>query len=163
MGYDPLSVTEEQYTTPGTLGELELENTTSIRFKIALETGKIKLQQPTPSSLKKIEDSSETLGDILTLSEVDKGVLALALELKEGDLSPVIVSDDYSIQNVADQLNIQYLSLANLGIRYQFSWILSCPACHKKYPPTAANRTCLVCGTPLKRRVHGKKPSRRPG
>jgi len=159
MGYDPLSIKEDQFTTPLTTSELKYETTTSLRFKIAIETGKIKLQSPSKSFLKRIEESSSKIGDFSTLSEVDKEVLALALELKEDNLFPVIVSDDYSIQNVADQLGIQYVSLSTFGIRYQFKWILYCPACHRRSHPTPTKKVCSICGTQLKRRVLSKKKS----
>ena len=158
MGYDPLSIKEDQFTTPSTTSELEYETTTSLRFKIAIETGKIKLQSPSQSFLKRIEESSSKIGDFSTLSEVDKEVLALALELKENNLFPIIVSDDYSIQNVADKLDIQYVSLSTFGIRYQFQWILYCPACHRRFP-TTTKKVCTICGTQLKRRVLSKKKS----
>lgn len=161
MGYDPLSIKEDQFTIPSLMSELEYKTTTSLRFRVAIETGKIKLQNPSQRFLKRIEETSSKIGDFSSLSEVDKEVLALALELKENDLSPVIVSDDYSIQNVADQLGIQYVSLATFGIRYRFKWILYCPACHRRFSPFPARKVCTICGTQLKRRVLGKKPSRK--
>jgi len=161
MGYNPLGIKEEQFTTPSLMSELEYETTTSLRFKLAVETGKIKLQNPSQRFLKKIEESSSSVGDFSSLSEVDRDVLALALELKESNLSPVIVSDDYAIQNVADRLGIQYMSLTTFGIRYQFKWILYCPACHRRFAPSPEKKVCPVCGTQLKRRVLGRRPSRK--
>jgi len=76
----------------------------------------------------------------------------VAVELKQKGFSPTIVSDDYSIQNVADQLKLEYTSLSNLGIRYRFHWLHYCPACHRKYPPSTSNKTCNICGTLLRRR-----------
>lgn len=160
MGYDPLLINEDQFTTPSLKRELEHETTVSLRFKIAVETGKIKLKYPSEKSLKIIESLSSRTGDLFSLSEVDKEVLALALELRERNHSLIIVSDDYSVQNVADQLNIKYTSLTNLGIRYRFHWILYCTACHRRFPPTHSQKRCLICGTPLKRRVVNKTPSR---
>jgi UPF0271 protein len=161
MGYDPLSIKEDQFTTPATLNELSYDTTTSIRFRVAVEIGKIQLQQPSPVFLDQINKASSMLGDILQLSDIDKELLALALELKEKHLSPVIISDDYSVQNVADQFSISYLSLSTFGIRYQFKWILNCPACHRRYPPYPKVKICPICGTQLKRRVLGKKPAQK--
>ena len=161
MGYNPLTIKEDQYTTPSTLTELAQETTTSLRFRVAIETNKIHLQLPSSIFLDRIKTLSSHLGDFLKLSEVDKEILALALELKEKKLAPVIVSDDYSIQNVANQMGIQYTSLSTFGIRYQFQWILSCPACHRRFPSYPVINLCPVCGTQLKRRVFRKKPSRK--
>ena len=161
MGYDPLSIGEEQFTTQSLIDELSYETAASLRFKIAIETGKIKLRIPSHKSLREIEEASSKLGDFSSLSEVDKEVLALALELKESGFSPVLVSDDYAVQNVADQLGLEYASLSTFGIRYRFQWILYCPACHRRFPPTPPLKACNVCGTLLKRRVLRKIPTRR--
>ena len=160
LGYDPLTIKEEQFTTPSLLKELEYETTSSLRFRLAIEAGKIRLQQPSEKFLKEIEESSRRIGDFAKLSEVDREVLALAFELKKEGFSPIIVSDDYSVQNIADKLGIEYASLATFGIRYHFKWALYCPACHRRFPPTYAHRACSICGTTLKRRVLRGMPAR---
>ncbi|MDH5754641.1 MAG: ribonuclease VapC, partial [Candidatus Bathyarchaeota archaeon] len=84
-------------------------------------------------------------------------VLALALELKTHGYSPLIATDDYSIQNVANQMDIEFASLATFGIRFRLQWIRYCPACHKRYPADYKSRRCEVCGTELKRKPLRKK------
>jgi UPF0271 protein len=88
----------------------------------------------------------------------DKQVLALALELKDIGYQPQIVTDDYSIQNVANQLSIQFAPLMTFGIRYRFLWALYCPACHRKYPADYRSKRCEICGTELKRKPLEKTP-----
>ncbi|MDQ1279957.1 MAG: endoribonuclease Nob1 [Thermoproteota archaeon] len=156
MGYNPLSIEEEQFAVNAVASELSFEDAASTRFRMAVDVGKVKLRDPSTKSVKKVEEVSKRLGDSLSLSEVDRGVLALALELKESGFTPFIVSDDYAVQNVADQLGIGYSSLSNFGIRYRFQWILVCPACHRRYPPTFSQKECSICGTILKRRVQRK-------
>ncbi len=102
--------------------------------------------------LDRISESAKTVGDVLFLSEVDLEVLALALELKSLGYSPFIVTDDYSIQNVADQVDVEFASLMTFGIRFRQHWIMYCPACFRKYPPDYKNENCQVCGTRLKRK-----------
>jgi len=92
------------------------------------------------------------------LSEVDLQVLALALELKSTGLSPFIVTDDYSIQNVANKIGVNFTSLMTYGIRFRFNWILYCPACHRKFPSDCKFKSCEVCGTKLKRKPLKKTP-----
>ena len=96
------------------------------------------------------------VGDLRFLSEADIQVLALALELKDKDCNPHIVTDDYSIQNVANKLGIQFAPLITFGIRYRFSWTLYCPACFRKYAADHRSKRCEVCGTELKRKPTGK-------
>jgi UPF0271 protein len=161
MGYDPLSISEKQVTTPSISDELRIENMIWLRFKMACESGKLEMLSPSPHALKIVEELAKKTGDFGRLSLVDREVLAVAEELRQKGFSPVIVSDDYSIQNVADQLKLEYTSLSTLGIRQRFQWIPYCPACHRRYPSTSSMKQCSICGTPLKRRPRRKALARK--
>ncbi len=155
-GFDPFSVGEEQYTVPMVRGEIAGNTMAWVRFKTAVESGKLRVKMPRIYALKEVKASSKLVGDMFFLSEADLQVLALALELKMRGYSPLIATDDYSIQNVANQLGIEFASLATFGIRFRLEWIRYCPACHRKYPADYGFKKCEVCGTELKR-----KPLRR--
>lgn len=157
-GFDPLSVSEEQYTVPTVREELIADTLPWVRFNAAVESGKLKVKMPDEASINRIKVSSKTVGDILYLSEADLHVLALALELRDAGYSPSIVTDDYSIQNVANQIRIDFVSLMTFGIRFRMHWILYCPACHRKYPADYKMKKCKVCGTTLKRKPLSKQP-----
>lgn len=131
------------------------------RFKTAAESGKLVVKTPSSVFLEKVNESSKVVGDVLFLSEVDKQVLALALELKSFGENPLIVTDDYSIQNVANQLGLEFASLITFGIRYRLNWAIYCPACHRKYPSDFKSKTCVACGTGLKRKPLKKTPVRK--
>ena len=134
---------------------------TWLRFKTAVENRKLKVKAPSDEFLKKIEDSAITVGDSFFLSETDKQLLALALELKAAGYKPQIVSDDYSIQNVATKMEIEYSALATFGIRRLLEWVRYCPACHKEYSADYGRATCTICGTELKRKPRKKfKPQK---
>lgn len=128
-----------------------------LRFNAAVESGKLKVKMPEEQSVKRVKESSKTVGDVLYLSEADVHVLALALELKNAGYMPFIVTDDYSIQNVAHQIGVGFTSLMTFGIRFRFYWILYCPACHHKYPADYKLKNCKICGTELKRKPLAKK------
>ena len=155
-GFDPLSIRDAQYTVPAVRNELASHSLSLTRLNAAVEGGKLEVREPNPEYVKKIETSSMAVGDLRFLSDADLQVLALALELKEKGYSPHIVTDDYSIQNVANQLGIQFAPLMTFGIRYRFRWILYCPACHRKYAPNHRSKRCGVCGTELRRKPAGK-------
>jgi UPF0271 protein len=156
-GFDPLSIEGKHYTVPKVKDEITENSMSDVRFKIAVENGKLKVKVPDETSLRKIRASATVVGDTFFLSETDLQVLALALELKAEGYSPLIVTDDYSIQNVANQVGIEFASLATYGIRRRLHWVRYCPACHRKYPADSKQKTCEVCGTPLKRKpVRGK-------
>jgi len=156
-GFDPLSISGEQYSVPTVKEELLVDTMPWIRFNAAVESGKLKVQMPSQRSIDKVKESSKTVGDALFLSEADMHVLALALELKDAGYSPSIVTDDYSIQNVANQIGISFTSLMTFGIRFRLYWILYCPACHRKYPADYRLKKCRICGTELKRKPLSKK------
>jgi len=138
--------------------ELAPNSLPSIRFNTAIESGKLKVRSPNTRFINRVKEASRTVGDVRFLSEVDMQVLALALEFKSKGHAPLIVTDDYSIQNVANQIAVNFASLMTFGIRFRLHWLLYCPACHRKYPPDYKPRLCEVCGTRLKRKPLRKTP-----
>ncbi len=152
MGYDPLSVSDAQFTVPSVLEELGPRTTGMLRFRVAEQTGKLRILQPSDGFVNRIKLLSTDAGDIRVLSDVDIQILALALQLKNEGKNPVIVSDDYSIQNIAERIEVEYKSLATLGIQHQLDWLLYCPACYRGYPSSYDKKTCKICGTMLKRK-----------
>jgi UPF0271 protein len=151
-GFDPFSVNEDQATVPSVEEELRTNSITWVRFKTAAENGRIKIKTPTEEYWNKVKASANKVGDAFFLSETDMQLLALALELKAAGCNPQIVTDDYSIQNVATQMGIEFASLATFGIRRLLEWMRYCPACHKEYPADYNSKKCTVCGTELKRK-----------
>ena len=156
-GFDPLSIEGEHYTVQKVEDEIAENSMSDVRFRIAVENGKLRVKTPNEASVEKIKASATNVGDTFFLSETDLQVLALALELKTEGYAPLIVTDDYSIQNVANQAGIEFASLATYGIRRRLQWVRYCPACHRKYPADSKQKTCEVCGTTLKRKpIRGK-------
>ena len=127
-----------------------------MRFQTALESGKVQVKAPTEKTAAKTKNSASKAGDFHKLSETDLQLLSLALQLKDEGYMPQIVSDDYSIQNVAKQLGIEFSALATFGIKRQIEWIRYCPACYKQYPANSKFVECQVCGTELKRKPKKK-------
>jgi UPF0271 protein len=156
-GFDPFSIAEKQYTVPTVRDEIRENSMAWVRFKTAMDSGKLLMRPPKKIFMDKVKTSATIIGDAFFLSNADLQVLALALELKADGYSPLIVTDDYSIQNVANQIGIEFTSLATFGIRFRLRWIRYCPACHKKYPADYKLRKCEVCGTELKRKSVKKK------
>jgi UPF0271 protein len=155
-GFDPLSIRSIQYSVPEVEKELIAGSLPWTRLKTALEVGKVKIGIPKLNYLERIKIQSKQAGDLLFLSHADNQVLALALQFKDAGLDCEIVTDDYSIQNVANQLGIKFVPLMTFGIRFRFRWRIYCPACYRKYPTDFTSKQCITCGTQLKR-----KPIRR--
>lgn len=157
VGFDPFSISEDQYTVPMLKQEIIEGFMPWVRFKTAVENGKLKIKKPSRAFMEKVKATATAIGETFFLSETDLQVLALALELKTSGYSPLIASDDYSIQNVADKMGIKFTSLATFGIRFQLKWVRYCPACRKKYPADYKSKKCKVCGTELKRKPLRKR------
>lgn len=155
VGLDPSSISEDQYTVPMVREEIIEGTMPWVRFKTAIGSGKLKVRKPDRPFLEKVKTTAANAGETL-LSETDLQVLALALQLKMRGYSPLIATDDYSIQNVANLMGIEFTSLATFGIRFQLKWIRYCPACHRKYPADYKSKKCKVCGTELKRKPLNK-------
>ena len=155
-GFDPLTAQEEQYTVPEVRNELVADSMNVVRFNAAVESGKLTIRSPESSVLDEVKEASRKVGDIRYLSEADLQVLALALELKGNGLAPLIVTDDYSIQNVANKIGIDFTSLITFGIKVRIKWTLYCPGCYRKYLSDYKYETCEVCGTEIKRKPKKK-------
>jgi len=151
-GFDPFALSEEQVTAPKVEEEIRRNSVVKVRFETAVENGKLKVKMPSEGFTNRVKASAAKVGDSFKLSETDLQLLALALELKASGYTPQIVTDDYSIQNVATQNGIEFLALATFGIKRLLEWIRYCPACHKEYPANFKFQECQVCGTLLKRK-----------
>jgi len=160
-GYDPFISCGEQVTVPKVEDELLRNNMIKTRFQTAVESGRIRIVSPTLEATTVVRSYAAKVGDSHKLSETDLQVLSLAFELKNQGRSPQIITDDYSIQNVARESGIEFLALATFGIKRLLEWIRYCPACHKQYPEKTKYKECQVCGTVLKRKP--RKPSSRIG
>lgn len=155
MGLDPLGLELETYSVPEVTEELRNQTGPAYRLSASVAAGKLKIHSPTRESLDEVAKNATLLGDQLSLSKADSGVLALALDLRREGMDPTIVSDDYAVQNVAESVHLAYQSLATWGIRQRFDWTYFCPACYRRYSGSQTE-VCQVCGTKLKR-----KPLRR--
>jgi endoribonuclease Nob1 len=151
-GFDPFSLGTEQVTVPKVEEEILRNSMIKMRFETAVESGKVKVKAPTQEFSDSAKAYASKVGDSFKLSEADMQLLALALELKAAGYTPQIVTDDYSIQNVATQMGIGFLALATFGIKRLLEWIRYCPACHKQYPANTKSKECQICGTELKRK-----------
>jgi len=127
--------------TPGVVRELNREEMGE-RLEMLLAT-KIRVSSPTDRSMRIVMDAAERTGDSRRLSETDKELLGLAL-----DLGYELISDDYSIQNLARVLGVPCRGMDQKGIAEVFEWQAKCKGCGKVFP--ADVRICDVCGTETK-------------
>jgi len=158
-GFNPLSIHDEVYSVPDVRRELTKSPMAKLRFDTAVKAGRLKICEPKIQYLNKAREASVEVGDLISLSEADMKILALAIQLKREGYAPTIITDDYSIQNVAKKLSLNYMSIAIFGIKFHLKWLLYCPACRRKYPSDYKFEKCEICGTKLKRKPLSKSPA----
>ena len=155
-GYDPFSSKRRNITVPKVKDEIKRNSILLLRFEMAIENGKIQLKTPLEKHKMKVKAVANKMGDLHLLSKTDLDVLAVASELQIEGLKPKIVTDDYSIQNVASKMKIEFIPLTTGGINQIFEWIRYCPACYKKFLSNYKMASCSICGTKLKRKPKRK-------
>jgi len=132
---------DEWFTTSSVITEVKLGRQ-GRDLEILQETA-IKVMEPDSDSIKKIEETAKSTGDFDSLSKTDMEILALALFLKAQ-----LISDDYSVQNIASVLKIPYKTdLA--GIRKIIIWTYRCKGCGKYYEKMQPD--CPICGSEIRR------------
>ncbi|MCS7120966.1 MAG: hypothetical protein RMJ07_02365 [Nitrososphaerota archaeon] len=151
-GFDPMNTNLPIYSVPAVGNELTEGSLPKIRFDASVQKRKINIMQPDVIFIEMVKEISEEIGDLTHLSDSDVQILALAAKLKSDGYLPTIITDDYSIQNVARQMGICFEPLLTFGIRFHFKWLLYCPGCRKKYQPDYRKPVCEICGTQLKRK-----------
>jgi UPF0271 protein len=110
---------------------------------IKLSTVNPKTFEPSELALEEIKAVAKVTGDLEKLSKTDLKIIALAKER-----NATILSDDYSVQNVAERMKIPYMSIFSKEITKLITWKKYCSACKKHYN---SGSTCKMCGGNLKR------------
>jgi UPF0271 protein len=148
----------KMYTTPLVIDEARGRGHASFLRKEAQHARDLAVMEATPEVVTSVRNQIRQMGESTKLSETDISVISLALYLKnEGNPDVVIMSDDYSLQNVAAAIGLQTKSSNTQGIAKQIEWIYYCPACFREYRRPPKDMLCQVCGTKLKRKPTTKK------
>jgi UPF0271 protein len=145
-----------QFTTPSVLSELPRDMVDTATQLPLLNERSIEIVAPNSAYLQEIDDTIKIAGE-KSISTTDRSLLALSLELKDKGHRPVLVSDDYALQNLAEILGITYLPYVERGIRKRYTWRLVCPACFREYVASSGLEICSVCGTRLKRKARSSR------
>ncbi|MBC7121070.1 MAG: nucleotide-binding protein [Candidatus Methanosuratus sp.] len=155
-GFNPRLVEGIHYITPGVEAELYAGRTKSVT-EISIASGRLKVRVPRPEFVAVVKTRASSTGDLRVLSSTDLEVVALALELDSEGASVLVVSDDYSLQNLCTLLSIDFRPMVTKGISEEFWWFLFCPACGATYDQSKKLTACQVCGHALKRKVYSKR------
>jgi UPF0271 protein len=157
MGYMATDVDAEHFSVPSVRDELTEGGLHRIRFDNAARSGHLKVLSPASRFLEDVCEVAKEMGEEGALSAADMQLLALGLYLQSDGKTPTVVSDDYSVQNLANRLGLGFKSLATPGIQQMFEWMVYCPGCRRRFEELQRGNTCPICGTELKRKPGEKK------
>lgn len=150
QGYN-LSSDEEYYTVPEVLDEIK-EELGRMRYESAQSSGRLREVIPEKIWINELESKSRLAGEAHKLSITDKRLLSLGLQLKSEGKEPTIVTDDYSVQNMAARLGLRFVSQVTKGIKKVLNWVIYCPGCRRRFDSQQEDNICPICGTELKRK-----------
>ena len=140
-------------TTPGVTNEFSPGGKDNRNFEFLLSKG-LEVLTPSKESLDTIIKKSKETGDKTRLSNTDVEILALALDIKNNNDNVIILTDDYSIQNLAEALKIEYQSINQKVITKSFKWDFRCPGCNRRFKQSI--KICPICGTETKISIYDK-------
>ena len=144
------------YTSPQILGEVSKGRGLGVKVSALMESGRLRIVDADKESLNKVLETAKNSTDT-KLSNADISLLALAVFLRVGGREVTVVSDDYSIQNVASHLGLKFSSVMTQGIGKTVKWIVYCSGCGKSFSRDVTKR-CDVCGTEIKRKFGSNRP-----
>ena len=139
------------FTTSQVLTEIK-DLKSQIFLENAIQENHITIKEPEVRDINEVEDVIKRSGDLLRLSNVDINIIALALTLKQKGDHPILVTDDYSIQNVLKIIDMPFRSVLTRGIEDVVGWIKFCKGCKKIYPSDYPDADCEICGSPISRK-----------
>ena len=122
----------------------ELEAESGYRFD-ALEGGGMRLHVPDEGAVETVERAARTTGDATELSRTDRRLVAAAFEL-----GATLVTDDYAMQNVADELDVAVDAVATAGNDERRDWDHQCQGCGREFDEN--HDRCPICGSDLSRK-----------
>ncbi|MDD4566712.1 hypothetical protein L21_1241 [Methanoculleus chikugoensis] len=129
-------------TTPSVVAELS-DTHAKCRFEVLSAAG-LRVREPREEDLSRVDAAALRTGDAGVLSGTDRDILALALEL-----SAVLVTDDFAVQNVAHRLGIETRSIRQRPAR-PIRWRYRCSGCGRYWKEPG---DCPICGAPIKRKL----------
>ena len=128
------------YTVPEVTRELR-SSEAEVALQEFLKEG-LKIESPLKTDVALVTEKAKSTGDYLRLSQADIDLLAKALEV-----SGTLVTDDYSIQNVAARLGIETQQIQQARIKRVLKWRRRCVGCGRLYE---SETICPVCGSDVK-------------
>lgn len=146
----PFTGTGSYYTTPQVVEEVRHIRPARLSLEGLIEGGRLQVLEPSKESMAKVRALAGCYGAASRLSEADLSVLALALTLRQKGHTATILSDDYTVENLASLMGLGFKPTGTTGIRQTYRWVYYCPGCGRRF--REAQEQCDVCGSRVRRR-----------
>ena len=125
-----------------------------LMFDMAIDEGKLVIQDVPLEYISCVNDIISESGDILRLSVPDKKLISLAYMLAEEGRNVKVISDDYTIQNTLKIMEIPYSGIITDGIKEVYNWKKVCEGCKKEFDEDYPFDDCEICGSKIfKKRI----------
>lgn len=116
---------------------------TSYVYNLVCGELNISIVEPFLEFVNQIKETARDMGQE-NLSNPDIEVLALALQFSKKE-NVLIITDDYGIKNVANQLSISTQGIKNTAGKQKRKYKFKCKGCSKIYKFTVND--CDICGS----------------
>lgn len=150
----PFSSQEQCFTTSLVFEEIKHIKKSHDAIQALIDLGRLKIIEPEQKNTNFILEKANNTGDLSELSKQDVSVLALCMQLN-GEL----VTDDYTVSNVAKHLNLKVIPIMTRGISKVLDSVYLCPACNKVFEKIT---DCPICGSKLKKKSSERKSHSNP-
>ncbi len=150
----PFSSQEQSFTTPLVFEEIKHIKKNHDAVQALIDLDRLRIIEPEKKFTDLILEKASQTGDLPDLSKGDVSVLALCMQLN-GEL----VTDDYTVSNVAKHLDLKVIPIMTKGISKVLESVYFCPACGKVLKKMS---DCPICGNKLRKRSAKRKSSSNP-
>ncbi|MHB1260937.1 MAG: NOB1 family endonuclease [Thermoplasmatota archaeon] len=142
-------------TTPEAAAEVSPGGRDARRYEDWRSLG-LEVRDPAAAWRSKVEEAGARAGNLARLSPADQSLLALALELGK---DATLVTDDYTMLDLAARLGVRTQTVNQEGIRTQLDFRPRCTGCGRWFEAMPKSEDCPVCGSAVKPRPwKGPKP-----
>lgn len=131
-------------TTPEAAAEVSPGGRDARRYEDWLSLG-LQVREPAAGARLRVEDAAAAAGTQARLSPADLSLLALASEL-----GATLVTDDYTMLDVANRLGVRTQTVNQAGIAGTLDFRPRCSGCGRWFDAPQKNDECPVCGSPVK-------------
>ncbi len=129
------------WTTPEAAAEVTPGGRDARRFD-GWQAAGLQVRSASPDAMRRVEETAMRAGNLGRLSAADLSLLALAAER-----GACLLTDDYTMQDVALRMDIAFQGVNQPGIEGTKTFKPRCKGCGRWYDAMPKREECIVCGS----------------